>query len=446
MEGNVMAKREKTKRRLELSPGAEDPADRLFAEVAGILEQARRQTVRSVNTYMVTAYWLVGWRIVEAEQGGETRAGYGQRLIEGLSVRLTKRFGRGFSVQSLWNFRELFLTYRERTPRILSTLRRESDSEPFNAAILSTAWREFARADESAGIGDTASSELAIRSHTGMAPVVQPGEPGIGFHPNLGWSHYRALMRVDKPAARQFYEDEAATAGWSVRELQRQIGSLYYERLLASRDKRGMIREQRQTAAPDPLAVIKDPYVLEFLDLPEDHRLNETELEARLLSHLQGFLLELGHGFALIGRQQRLTLDGDHFYADLVFYHVRLKCFVIIDLKTEKLTHADLGQMQLYVNYYDREVKGADDNPTLGLILCTDKNEAVVRYVLGEGQEQIFASRYRMVLPTEEELAAEVRREMAALGLDDPPGAAAAATSSTRPKTKRAKSRRIARR
>ena len=207
-----------------------------------------------------------------------------------------------------------------------------------------------------------------------------------------------------------------------------------------SRDKRGMIQEQRQTAAADALAVIKDPYVLEFLDLPEAHRLNETELEERLISHLQAFLLELGHGFAFVGRQQRLTLDGDHFYADLVFYHVRLKCYVIIDLKTQKLTHADLGQMQLYVNYYDREVKGPDDNPTLGLILCTDKNEAVVRYVLGEVQEHIFASRYRMVLPTEEELAAEVRREIVALGFDDPPVAAAAATSSRKPKMPRAKS------
>ena len=203
--------------------------------------------------------------------------------------------------------------------------------------------------------------------------------------------------------------------------------------LRTSADQPGQTGHDRSSGRPrrpNALAVIKDPYVLEFLDLPEDHRLNETELKERLISHLQAFLLELGHGFAFVGRRQRLTLDGDHFYADLVFYHVRLKCYVIIDLKTQKLTHADLGQMQLYVNYYDREVKGPDDNPTLGLILCTNENEAVVRYILGEGQEQIFASRYRMVLPTEEELAAEVRREMAALGFDDSPVAAPAATSS----------------
>ena len=207
-------------------------------------------------------------------------------------------------------------------------------------------------------------------------------------------------------------------ANWSARQLERQIGSLYYERLLLSRDKRGMLTEHRKpTTAAHPLEVIKDPYVLEFLNLPENHRLNETELEERLITHLQAFLLELGHGFAFIGRQQRLTLDSDHFYADLVFYHVRLKCYIVIDLKTQKLTHADLGQMQLYVGYYDQEVRGQDDNPTLGLILCTDKNDTVVRYVLGKEQEKIFASRYRLELPTEEELAAEVRREVLALGM-----------------------------
>lgn len=440
-----MAKRKQAASSREVTPATKDAADRLFAEVAEILEEARQRTVRSVNTYMVAAYWLIGWRIVEAEQGGETRAGYGQRIVENLSARLTQRFGRGFSVQSLWNFRELFLTYRDRTPRILSTARRESAAGLLDDAILSTVWREFARPVQTAEFRDTSSGELSIQHH-GAPGSGQQLESAVGFHPNLGWSHYRALMRVENPAARRFYEEEAAVAGWSVRELQRQIGSLYYERLLMSRDKRGMIVEQRQQSAGDVLAVVKDPYVLEFLDLPEDHRLNETELEERLISHLQAFLLELGHGFAFIGRQQRLTLDGDHFYADLVFYHVRLKCFVIIDLKTEKLTHSDLGQMQLYVNYYDREIKGPDDNPTLGLILCTDKNEAVVRYVLGEGQEQIFASQYRMILPTEAELAAEVRREMAALGLKNASAAGDSETEGRRMKTRQTKSTRRKRR
>jgi predicted nuclease of restriction endonuclease-like (RecB) superfamily len=249
-----------------------------------------------------------------------------------------------------------------------------------------------------------------------------PGsESHAAFNPNLSWSHYRALMRVKKPDARDFYEKEAAATGWGKRQLERQIGSLYYERLLVSRDKRTMLAENRNsTGVAHPLEVIKDPYVLEFLGLPEGHQLNETELEEQLITHIQAFLLELGQGFAFIGRQHRLTLYGDHFYADLVFYHVRLKCFIIVDLKTRKLTHADLGQMKLYVNYYDREVAGVDDNPTLGLILCTDKNDAVVRYVLDEDQETIFASRYQMALPSEAELAAEVRREIASLALGEP--------------------------
>jgi len=330
---------------------------------------------------MVTAYWLIGQRIVEAEQGGKERAGYGERLLEDLSTRLEKRFARGFSVTNLRSVRMFYLTYR-------------------NREIQYPPGAEF-RKEPSLEIQHPLGSEFTT-----------------GFHPNLGWSHYRALMRVEKPEARGFYEQEAAVAGWSKRELERQIGSLYYERLLMSRDKKGMLKEQRRkTSAADPLGVIKDPYVLEFLDLPEDHRLNETQLEERLISRMQQFLLELGHGFAFIGRQQRLTLDGDHFYADLVFYHVRLKCYVIIDLKAKKLTHADLGQMQLYVNYFDQEVAGVGDNPTLGLILCTDKNDAVVRYILGKERQKIFASRYKMELPTEAELAAEMRREMKLLGV-----------------------------
>jgi predicted nuclease of restriction endonuclease-like (RecB) superfamily len=374
------------------SPLAVPSTDRLFIEVTAILEGARRQTVRSVNAHMVTAYWLIGWRIVEAEQGGKTRADYGTGLIANLSARLTERYGRGYSPANLANFRDFFLTYRDRTPQILYPVGREFDSQTGATSIFDPTG------------GKSAPPNLLSEKRS--------------FHTNLGWSHYRALMRVKNLEARQFYEREAATAGWSRRELERQIGTLYYERLLLSKDKRGMLAENRKpNAASHPLDVIKDPYVLEFLNLPEDHRLNETELEERLITHLQSFLLELGRGFAFIGRQQRLTLDGDHFYADLVFYHARLKCYIVLDLKTRRLTHADLGQMQLYVNYYDREVAGEDDNPTLGLILCTDKNDAVVRYVLGKNQEKIFASRYRLVLPTEAELAAEVRREMKALGM-----------------------------
>lgn len=394
--------------------------ERLFSEVAEILEEARRQTVRSVNRYMVKAYWLIGWRIVVAEQGGKARADYGKGIIENLSKRLTERFGKGFSVQSLWNFRSFFLTYRERGASILSPAGRESDSFIGKAAILSPLGSELETADLSA------------------AKNRQMGEEYLeGFHPNLGWSHYRALMRVEKPEARQFYEQEAVRAGWRKRDLERQIDSLYYERLLMSRNKRGMLAKNRLKNFPaHPLEIIKDPYVLEFLDLPESHMLSETVLEARLISHLQEFLLELGHGFAFIGRQQRLTLEGDHFYADLVFYHVRLKCYIIIDLKTGRLSHADLGQILLYVNYYDKEVAGPGDNPTLGLILCTSKNDAVVRYVLGKDREKIFASRYRLVLPTEDELAAEMRKELAALDMETKADAAGKDQAFAKPEKK----------
>ena len=380
-------------------------ANRLFAEVAGILEEARRQTARSVNTHMVTAYWLIGWRIVEAEQSGRARAGYGERLIENISGRLAQRYGKGYSVANLRNFREFYLTYPNRVGEIRYPV----------------------------------GSGFPVPPESGTIRYPPGSKSEAGFHPNLSWSHYRALMRVEKPEARHFYEQEAGLAGWSKRDLERQIGSLYYERLLMSRDKRGMLLENRNSAGTGhPLDVIKDPYVLEFLDLPADHRLTETELEGRLITHLQAFLLELGRGFAFIGRQQRLTLDGDHFYADLVFYHVQLKCYLIIDLKAGKLTHDDLGQMKLYVNYYDREVAVEGDNPTLGLILCTDKNDAVVRYVLDNDVETIFASRYRMALPSEAELAAAVRREMAALGSGETTPAELPAPRATRPNAARA--------
>ncbi|MGH7960527.1 MAG: PDDEXK nuclease domain-containing protein [Candidatus Binatia bacterium] len=363
--------------------------DGLYQRIRSIWESSRIHAARSVNTAQVCANWLIGREIVLEEQGGEKRAGYGKRLIADLSLKLTRAYGRGFSDNNLEHFRAFFLRYPELLP-IPHAARGKSPTPQIGIVIL---------------------DELR------QLPVPPEWVPGK-LHPGLSWTHYRTLLRVEKPEAREFYEMEAIQAHWSARQLERQISSLYYERLLLSRNKRKMLTETRRKGSWEhPLEVIKDPYVLEFLNLPESHKLNETELETRLITHLQEFLLELGHSFAFIGRQQRLTLDGDHFYMDLVFYHVRLKCYVIIDLKTTKLSHADLGQMQLYVNYYDQEVAGAGDNPTLGLILCTDKNDAVVRYVLGKDQEKIFASRYRMELPTEAELAAEVRREMKAIGM-----------------------------
>ena len=233
---------------------------------------------------------------------------------------------------------------------------------------------------------------------------------------------------MTRSEVRDFYEIEAVRNGWSARQLERQINSLLFERLLKSRDKAGLMALANEgLLATQPADIIKDLYVLEFLDLPESHRLVESQVEAALVSHLQEFLLELGNGFAFIGRQVRLTLDGDHFYPDLIFYHVRLKCYVVVDLKVGKLDHGDLGQMQLYVHYDDREVAEAGDNPTVGLILCTDKNEAMVRYVLAEESRQIFASRYQLQLPSEETLRLQVERELERLESTDtgPPAGSA---------------------
>jgi predicted nuclease of restriction endonuclease-like (RecB) superfamily len=233
------------------------------------------------------------------------------------------------------------------------------------------------------------------------------------LHPNLSWTHYRTLLRVSAPGARTFYEVEAIKNNWSARELERQINSLLFERLAKSKDKAGLLKlATKGQEIALPIDVFKDPVVIEFLGLPESHRLVESDLEQALINNLQAFLLELGKGFAFVSRQERISLDGDHFYIDLVFYHTILKCYVLIDLKVGKLTHGDLGQLQLYVNYYDQERRTQGDNPSLGLILCTDKNDAVVKYTLGPGQKKIFASRYQLHLPTEAELKAELRREL----------------------------------
>ncbi|MCY4211897.1 MAG: PDDEXK nuclease domain-containing protein [Gammaproteobacteria bacterium] len=358
------------------TPVADDTV--LFSRIVGILEEARSHVVRTVNSTMVVAYWLIGREIIEEEQKGSERADYGKALIEGLSKRLSERYGRGYSAISLWNMRKFYQKYMDRTPAILSPVGKEAGQ----SKILSPVGKESAPKQYPTGT-----------------------ESATGFHPNLSWSHYRALMRVENDEARQFYEQEAARNSWNKRQLERQINTLLFERLLKSRDKDGVLQLASEGHVPEnPIDIIKDPYALEFLDLPESHRLVESDLETALTNHMQEFLLELGDGFAFVSRQRRLTLDGDHFYADLVFYHVRLKCYVIIDLKTEKLTHGDIGQIQMYVHYFDREVCTQEDNPTIGLILCTDKNDAVVEYVFDNDNERIFASRYKLELPPKEEL------------------------------------------
>lgn len=364
----------------------------LYERIRQILETARTGMSRTVNTTQVIANWLIGREIVEEEQQGHKKAQYGKKLIADLSAKLQRDFGEGYSATNLKLFRQFFICYPDlQAGRICHTLRSESG-------------KPGARG----GLPDT-SGASPIR-HTLCDQSWRPGQ----LHPTLGWSLYRHLIRVESPDARAFYEIETTKNNWSARELERQINSLLYERLAMSKDKKGLMKLAiKGHEVQKPADVFKDPVVMEFLGLPATPRLVESDLEQALINNLQSFLLELGKGFAFISRQERISLDGDHFYIDLVFYHTLLKCYVLIDLKTGKLTHQDLGQLQLYVNYFDHERRTKGDNPTLGLILCTDKNDAVVRYTLGPDQRKnIFASRYKLHLPSEAELKAEIRREL----------------------------------
>lgn len=356
------------------------PESSLYSRVHAILNSARERVARTVDTTQVLANWLVGREIVEEQQKGEKRAGYGENLMRKLSAKLQKKFGNGYSYANLKLMRQFYLEYLH----FLDALPK----------------------------GYTPRS-LLEDSQKGYAVCSQSSRPGL-FNSNLCWSHYRALLRVDKVNIRSFYEIESINNSWAARELERQINSLLYERLALSKDKRGVMKlSTKGQVIEKPSDVFKEPVVIEFLGLPESPKLVESNLEQALISNLQNFLLEMGKGFAFVARQERLTLDGDHFYVDLVFYHTVLKCYVLIDLKTGKLNHGDLGQLQLYVNYFDMERRSEGDAPTLGLILCADKNDAMVRYLLGDKKkENIFTSRYKLNLPTVAELKAEIKREL----------------------------------
>jgi predicted nuclease of restriction endonuclease-like (RecB) superfamily len=372
----------------------------LYGRIQAIIVSARAGAARSVNTAQVVSNWLIGREIVEEKQKGRARADYyGKKIIEDLSKKMTKSYGSGYSAQNLFYMVQFYRAYAGllASEEILHTACGESliDKAGVEKNILHAARGES------------------------MAQSRKDWVPGL-LHPNLSWTHYRTLLKVDEPAKRAFYEIEAIKNNWVVLELERQINSLLYERLAKSKDKVGLMKlatKGQEILRPED--VFKDPMVIEFLGMPESHQLVESKLEEALLGNLQKFLLELGKGFAFVARQERLTLDGDHFYIDLVFYHTVLKCFVLIDLKAGKLTHQDLGQMQFYVNCFDRERLSEGDNPTLSLILCTDKNDTVVKYTLGEGQKKIFASRYKLHLPTEAELKAEIKRELLALRRED---------------------------
>lgn len=320
----------------------------IFQEIKEILQESKNKVYKVANNAMVEAYWNIG-RVIVEKQGGKDKAEYGTALLKNLSKEMTKEFGKGFTVANLKNMRQFYLTFPK---------------------------------------------SYALRSE-------------------LSWTHYRLLMRVENENARNFYLEESIKEKWSTRQLERQITTLFYERILSSKNKNKVAQEiyKLEPQKKQPEDIIKDPYVLEFLGLPENMDFLEKNLEQALIDHLQKFLLELGRGFSFVARQKRITFDGRHFYIDLVFYNYILKCFVLIDLKVGDLTHQDLGQMQMYVHYFEDEMMTEGDNPPIGIVLCADKSESVVKYTLPKGEKQIFASKYMVYLPTEEELLSEVKKE-----------------------------------
>lgn len=332
-----------------MGPSTDTAPDTLYTAIAEVIQQARQQVRQAVNHQMVQAYWHIGRLIVEQEQQGQERAEYGKRQLKLLSERLQREFGKGFDITNLRNMRRFYLAFP---------------------------------------IRETVSLELS-------------------------WSHYNLLTRLDNISARTWYMEEAAQQNWSVRALERQVGTLYYERLLASKDKLPVEQEAESKTEPlldDPKDYLRDPYILDFLNL-QDKTYQENDLEEAIISNLQQFLLELGKGFAFVERQQRIRTDDGDYFIDLVFYNFHLKCFLLIDLKMHKLTHQDVGQMDMYVRMYEEQKRRADDNPTIGLILCSERNNTVAKYSVLSESKQLFASKYLTELPSEEELQRELERE-----------------------------------
>lgn len=326
----------------------------LFQDIKALVVMSRNKVYQTVNIEMLSLYWNIGKRIMEIQEG-EVRANYGEEVLEKLSRQLTNEFGKGFSIINLRRMRKFYLLF------------------PIRSTVLN----------------------------------------------ELTWSHYLELIKIEEEPKRNFYLKECINAKWSVRELQRQRDSLLYERLILSNNKEKiMCLSKNGHEIKTGKDLVKDPFVLEFLDIKENTDYLETDLEKNILSHLKEFLLELGKGFSFVGNQVRLTLEEDHFYPDLVFYNRLLKCFVIIDLKIGKVTHADIGQMQMYVNYYDREIKTEEENPTIGILLSTTKNETVVKYTLPKDNKTIFSSTYKLHLPTEEDLIRAVEEEKQNLELN----------------------------
>ena len=321
----------------------------IIQEVQSIIVQSKDKAIRSVNAERVLMYWQIGKVIFEEEQQGKKRAGYGEFLIKSLSEQLQPQFGSGFSIRQLEMCRQFYRTFP-----IANTLRSQ-----------------------------------------------------------FSWSHYRLLIRADNQDKREFYIAETEKNNWSVRQLERQINSQLFERLLLSNDVESVLEVAKNEKQPtNPNEIIKDPMVLEFLGLKREAAYYEKDMETAIITHLQDFLLELGNGFSFVARQKRIHIDGDEFFIDLVFYNRLLQCFVIIEIKTQKLTHENLGQLQMYVNYYDRTEKTEQENPTIGILLCADKNDTMVKITLPENNKTIVASKYQLYLPTEQQLIDEMKKEL----------------------------------
>jgi predicted nuclease of restriction endonuclease-like (RecB) superfamily len=351
----------------------------IFPQIKTLLQEARKAVVQTVNTTMVFTYFEIGKIIVEYEQQGEKRAEYGKETLKQLGQELTKEFGKGFSYQNLDRMRVFYKTYSN-----FSTLSRNLE----NQKILPK---------------NSKTSQSSKSSK--ILPISQNSF-------TLSWSHYVFLMRIKNKDERNFYEKESQINNWSLRELKRQFNSALFERIALSTDKKGVLKDNlKKYHAPEkPEDIVKDPYILEFLGLEKHEKYSENEIEQAIIDNLENFLLEMGKGFAFIGRQQRFTFDEKHFFVDLVFYNRLLRCFVIIDLKIGEVSHQDLGQMQMYVNYYDRFVKTDEENKTIGIVLCKEKNKTLVEITLPEDNKQIFASEYEMYLPSREELVAQVEQ------------------------------------
>lgn len=354
--------------------------DSMLQDVVGLIDGARHAAARAVNIVMTAAYWELGRRIVEFEQGGMSRAEYGEGLLKRLANDLTKRYGRGFSPDNLENMRRFYLAYKlleisETPSRKLSSRKSETPSRKSRGSYVAVDLRQLSECFP------------------------------------LPWSAYVRLLSVDDAHGRKFYEEEALRSGWSVRQLERQINSMFYERTALSRNQAAMLEKGSKPVASDiirPEEEIKDPYVLEFLNLKDEY--SESDLEEALIGHLEHFLMELGGDFTFVGRQKRLRLGDEWYRVDLLFFHRRLRCLVVIDLKLGKFTHADAGQMHLYLNYARRHWTRPGENPPVGLILCARKNDAVARYALGNLPNKVLTAEYKTVLPKEKALAAELQR------------------------------------